>query len=240
MNSLKSAFKGETAIPMLALTIASGVCVSLVAARVLWTRNLHYVFLVWNLFLAWVPLLFALVVCENFRNGSGRGWRLLGLVGTWLLFFPNAPYIFTDIVHLRRSYLPHFWVDLVLVLIAALTDLVLGFVSLYLMQSMVTKLVGRLASWLFILAVAGLSGIGIYIGRFLRLNSWDVIVRPLEIARGLRSVGAAPFAHLGSLALAGLFGTFLLVAYLMLYALTHLQPISAAGLAGTSAKLHES
>src|SRR5262245_38242050 len=143
MKLLKLAFQGQTAVPMLALTAASGVCVSLVAARVCWTRNLHYAFLVWNLFLAWVPLLLALLASDKFRNGSGRGWRFLGLVSVWLLFFPNAPYIFTDIIHLRQGYLPHFWVDLVLVLVASLTGLVLGFVSLFLMQTIVAKVVGR-------------------------------------------------------------------------------------------------
>ena len=110
MKLLKLALRQGTAAPILALVAASGVSMSLVAGRVMWTRNLHYAFLVWNLFLAWVPLLFALLASEKFRCGSIRSWRFFGTVGAWLLFFPNAPYIFTDVIHLRRGYLPHFWV----------------------------------------------------------------------------------------------------------------------------------
>src|SRR5947207_51824 len=95
MKLLKLAFKRETAMPMLALTFASGVSVALVLARILWTGNIGYGFLVWNLFLAWLPLVFALLASERYHNGSGGNWRFLGLAGAWLLFFPNAPYIFT-------------------------------------------------------------------------------------------------------------------------------------------------
>src|SRR5437660_204841 len=72
MTLLKLAFRRETFMPMLALSFASGVCLILVSARILWTRNLHYGFLIWNLFLAWLPLLFALVACKNYRNRPGR------------------------------------------------------------------------------------------------------------------------------------------------------------------------
>src|SRR6266436_6471011 len=224
MGLLKLAFKRETAIPMLALTFATAVCLMLVSARIIWTGQLRYGFLIWNLFLAWLPLIFSLLACEKYRNASGRNWRFLGLAGAWLLFFPNAPYIFTDVIHLNRGYFPHFWVDLVLILSCALTGLILGFLSLFLMQTVIAKMAGRFASWLFIAGVAGLSGIGIYVGRFLRLNSWDVLLKPLALSRGLGQVAADPFAHFGSFALAGLFATFLFITYLMLYALTHLRP----------------
>src|SRR5437016_1694681 len=158
MRLLKLAFKRETAIPMLALTFASGVCLMLVSARIMWTGKLRYGFLIWNLFLAWLPLLFSLLACEKYRNASGRNWRFLGLAGAWLLFFPNAPYIFTDLIHLSNGFYPHFWPDMVLILLCAFTGLVVGFVSLYLMQAIVTRMAGRPASWLFIMAVSTLSG----------------------------------------------------------------------------------
>ena len=146
MKMLKLLFGHETRSPMLALTFASGTGVALVLARIIATRNIHYAFLVWNLLLAWLPLIFALLARERSRAGSGRGWRFAGLIGAWLLFFPNAPYIFTDLIHLLHGPFPQFWVDLTLVLICALTGLVLGFVSLYLMQSLVRRRFGQLAS----------------------------------------------------------------------------------------------
>src|SRR5437879_1897114 len=137
MKLLKLAFRRETAIPMLALTFASGVSVALVLARMVWTGNPRYGFLIWNLFLAWLPLVFSLLASDKYRNSSGWNWTFLGLSGAWLLFFPNAPYIFTDLIHLTTRYYPHFWVDMVLILSCALTGLILGFVSLFLMQAVI-------------------------------------------------------------------------------------------------------
>jgi len=224
MKLLRLALARETAVPVLALSFASATTVALVAARIIWTRDVMYASLVWNLFLAWLPLGFALLVREEVQSKRARGWRCWGLAAGWLLFFPNAPYIFTDVIHLHRGHLNHFWVDLTLILSCALTGLILGFLSLFLMQSMIGKMLGRVTSWIFIAGVAALSGIGIYVGRFLRLNSWDVLIKPVALSRGLGHLAANPFAHFGSLALAGLFATFLFITYLMLYALTHLRP----------------
>jgi uncharacterized membrane protein len=110
-------------------------------------------------------------------------------------------------------------VDLVLILLYALIGLVLGFLSLYLMQTVVARIVGRLASWLFIAAVAVLSGFGVSLGRFLRFNSWDVLLQPMAFCRSVGNWVAEP----RSFGFPLLFGTFLFVTYLMLYALTHLQ-----------------
>ena len=227
MKLLHIALKRETVMPMLALTFASAACVTLVFGRILSTHNVRYCFLVWNLFLAWLPLVFALLAADKFKTASARNGHFLGLAGAWLLFFPNAPYIFTDLIHLRTFYYGHFWVDLTLILLCALTGLVLGFVSLYLMQSVVERMLGRPASWLFIAAVAALSGFGIYLGRFMRFNSWDVVFRPVQLYRGIGNWVADPLANGNSLMFPVLFGAFLFVSYLMLYALTHLRPAPA-------------
>jgi uncharacterized membrane protein len=166
---------------------------------------------------------FVLFAREHQRGGANPGWRFLAFGGAWLLFFPNAPYIFTDIVHLTRYYsVNHFWVDLVLVLINAMTGLIIGFVSLYLMQSAVNRMAGKVASWMFIGAVAALSSLGICLGRFLRLNSWDIIM-PWKM---FHRIGAwtESASYPGSILFPILFAAFLFTAYLMLYALTHLSP----------------
>jgi uncharacterized membrane protein len=223
MKLLKLAFRRETAAPMLALAFASGISVVLAIARIVWTRDLNYGFLIWNLFLAWLPVVFALLAIDEYQDGANRNWRFLGFAGAWLLFFPNAPYIFTDLVHLTTWFRDHFWVDLGLFLLCALTGLVLGFVSLFLMQSVVTRMLGRAVSWLFIAAVAGLSGFGIYLGRFLRFNSWDVLFKPMALCHDIGAWAVHPAAHPHAFSFPVLFGTFLFLAYVMLYALTHLQ-----------------
>jgi len=224
MNILKLLFKRETIAPIAALSFASAVSVAIVVLRICWTGNIRYSFLIWNLFLAWLPLVFAVLAREKYRGLQDRerlGWRFLGLSATWLLFFPNAPYIFTDLVHLTNRFSSHFWVDLAIILSCAFTGLVLGFVSLYLMQSLVTQRYGRAVGWMFVAGAAGLSSFGIYLGRFLRFNSWDVIAQPGRLYQGISAVATGQgFPH--QFAFLALFATFLFLAYLMLYALTHL------------------
>lgn len=222
MNSLKLLFKRETLAPVAAMIFASAVCVAVVIARIAWAGQIRYGFLAWNLFLAWLPLLFALLAREHYRADEKPGWRFLGFSAAWLLFFPNAPYIFTDLTHLTSRYFPHFWVDLTVILSTAFTGLMLGFVSLYLMQSVVTRMLGRAAGWLFVAGAAGLGSFGIYLGRFLRFNSWDVVAKPAALYQGISSVATGQHAHPTHFAFLVLFATFIFIAYVMLYALTHL------------------
>ncbi|MGN6553107.1 MAG: DUF1361 domain-containing protein [Verrucomicrobiota bacterium] len=220
----KLLLKRETLAPVCALAFGSAVTVALVLVRIVWTDNLRHAFLIWNLFLAWLPLLFALLAAAEFNSDRQRSWRVFGWAGAWLLFFPNAPYICTDLIHLSSRFHGHFWVDLTLILLSAFTGLVLGFLSLYLMQSIVARRLGRSASWLFVMLAMGLSSFGVYLGRFLRFNSWDVVFRPGELYRVLDGWLESPVLHRGSAAFLVLFATFLFIAYVMLYALTHLSP----------------
>ena len=176
-------------------------------------------------------MVFALLGAERYYCARARDWRFLGLAGGWLLFFPNAPYIFTDLIHLSARSYAGIWADMSLILLCALTGLVLGFVSLYLMQSVVERVFGGAASWLFIAAVAVLSGFGMYLGRFLRFNSWDVLFKPWQVYHGIGHWAADPLGNSVSVAFPMLFGAFVFVSYLMLYALTHLRPVQPIVLA---------
>jgi uncharacterized membrane protein len=214
--------KPATPAPLPALVFASVVDVALVAGWVFKTRNSHYAYLVWNLFLAWLPLVFALAARRHFHEGRWRDWRCVVPAVLWLLFFPNAPYIFTDLIHLLMGFFGHFWVDLVLILMCALTGLLLGFVSLHLMHAAVEKIWGRAAGWTFVTVASGLGGLGIYLGRFFRLNSWDVITRPGQVYHTLGAWSFnSPYAF-PSVAFPVLFSVFLFTSYVMLHALTRM------------------
>jgi uncharacterized membrane protein len=101
----------------------------------------------------------------------------------WLIFFPNAPYILTDFQHLanRTKELP-IWYDVMMLIWFAFTGLLLGMVSLFLMQEIIRREFGRWIGWAFVALVAGLSSAGVYMGRFLRWNSWDILYNPTGIA----------------------------------------------------------
>ena len=129
-------------LPLLALAFASAVACLLLGARMLFTGSWRQLFLPWNLFLAWLPLLFAWLAARADSAATPGRWRFRAHAVAWLLLFPNAPYILTDLWHLPPNWQGRFWVDLVLILLFALTGLVLGFLSRYLMQTLVARRFG--------------------------------------------------------------------------------------------------
>lgn len=167
----------------LALMFASTISLLILVMRAFYTGHLVFAFLVWNLILAWLPFLFAMVVIMF----PVKHYVTFFFSALWLLFFPNAPYIVTDLLHLWPHGDVPLWYDMIMLFSFALTGLCLGFASLVLMQAQVTAHWGRPAGWLFVLAVLGLSSFGVYIGRFLRWNSWDVFSNPLSLLMDLHA-----------------------------------------------------
>jgi uncharacterized membrane protein len=222
MNPAHSISIRDLIRPFSALAFASMLGCVLLALRIALTGQFRQLYLVWNLFLAWMPLFFALTAVCLAHTRPQRRWWFFSAAAAWLLFFPNAPYILTDLVHLGPKAHGRYWTDLVLILLFALIGLVLGFLSLFLMQRLIARRHGWPAGWLFVGVVAALSGFGIYAGRFLRWNSWDVVFSPFDLITDawnwLFSIPHSPKAII----IPVLFATLLFIAYAMLYALTHL------------------
>jgi uncharacterized membrane protein len=196
------------------LLLASLLATGLLIGRIYLSRSGTYFFLTWNLFLAWLPYLGSLWATYLHHRQPGR-WQILLIPGLlWLIFFPNAPYIITDFVHLRpREPLP-IWYDLGMLSAFAWAGLFLAVFSLRAMQGVVKALVGAPASWLFVASVLGLSGLGIYLGRFLGWNSWDLFFQPHTILTDVTVRLADPLSHLQTFGVTLLFAAFLLVCYL--------------------------
>ena len=209
---------------LVSLAFATAVCLGLLALRVTYSHRLVYTYLAWNLFLAWLPMLCALAAYNAGKRRTRLSWLVVaGCALAWLLFFPNAPYLLTDILHLQPRADAPLWFDLVLLLAFAWTGFFLGLVSLVLMQALVRRAAGAVASWAFALGVLGLSGFGIYLGRFLRWNSWDIFFSPGSLLTDMVQPLLHPIVHARTIAFSGLFSLFLVSAYLMIFALTHLQ-----------------
>ena len=202
---------------VLALLLASAVVGGGIAVRVLMHRNLELTNLVWNLFLAWVPFVVALTLYDSARAGA-RGRTLLALGSVWLVFLPNAPYIVTDVRVLEELVGRVEWYDLVLVVGAAALGLVLGFVSLYLVQAVVAARLDRAAGWFVAIVTLGLSGIGIYLGRYERWNSWEVITEPSKIFGAIAAGLVDPLAHARPLAVSAFFAVACVIGYVTFYA----------------------
>lgn len=187
---------------------------TLLAGRVYLSRQWTYLFLVWNLFLAWIPYLTSLWTSSVYQRQSRR-WGYLLLPGlVWLAFFPNAPYIVTDFLHLQHRPPVPVWYDMGLISIFAWTGLFLAVFSLRAMQRVVKTAVGPVLSWLFVVSVMGLSGLGIYIGRFLGWNSWDLFIHPEAVLTDILIRFTNPFQHTATFGVSLMFALFLLVCYL--------------------------
>ncbi len=196
------------------VVLSSLLACGIFAGRVYLSRSWTYRFLVWNLFLAWVPYVFSLWIAYQHQRRPERLWYLIVPAGLWLIFFPNAPYILTDLWHLQTRPPVPVWYDLGMFIAFAWTGCFLGIASLRVMQTLVKTLMGRLASWVFVIAISGLSGLGIYMGLFLRWNSWDLLVRPGSILANVTTQLIHPRRHLQMYGFTLLFTAVLLVCYL--------------------------
>lgn len=177
----------------------SVVSLALLGLRMLLQGDAIYGFLAWNLFLAWIPLLLAVAAVGVWRSGGRISAALLFVL--WLLFFPNAPYVVTDFVHLHHIGGMPRWFDALMLGSFAAASLAVGFVSLYLIQDQIRSKAGTLWSWVAVLTVIALSGIGIYLGRVFQINSWDVL-QPGRLLAAIAARDSAAHEHGALLTLA--------------------------------------
>lgn len=199
---------------LLHLGLLLGFSCLLVRIRVAWSDTIHYAFLVWNLFLAMIPLGISLLYARSRARFGGWGWLLLCLLA-WLAFFPNAPYITTDLMHLgHHPYMP-VWYDALMVLSCALTGMWAGFLSLHRFEAELWARIGLWPTHAFVAAVWFLTGIGIYLGRVLRWNSWDLLRRPGAVIAHVLAPFLHPSQHAHALAMILLYSAFFWLAYLL-------------------------
>jgi uncharacterized membrane protein len=210
------------ALIVFSLGAASVLSIATLVVRTDKTHNYHYTFLVWNLFLAWVPLIAAYFAFSLARRGISA--RVGVLLVVWLLFFPNAPYMLTDFKHLHEpghGKAP-LWYDALMLTSFAWTALMLGFTSLYLVHAIVVRRVRASVGWVAVVCVLGLSSFGIYLGRFAGFNSWDAVAHPRILLSGSRQELDSLLHEPRMLAALLALTAFLFVGYLVLYAFSAL------------------
>ena len=191
--------------------------VGLVVLREVRYEASDFRFLVWNLVLAWIPLLVALLVYHRYRRGTSLV-LLSPAILIWLLFLPNAPYILTDFIHLSAARDVPVWFDGATLAAFAWTGLLIGFASLNLLHLVARHRLGSLAAWCCIAIVLGLVSAGVCLGRFLRWNSWDVFISPGRLGAEL-SQAANASALMRGVAIVVLLTVLLSAAYVAFFAL---------------------
>jgi uncharacterized membrane protein len=183
--------------------------------RVLYSGSYNYSNLLWNLFLAWLPYIFAVIASSLFGISPKRWWLIFLFGFLWLLFFPNAPYIVTDFYYLDpRPPLP-LWFDISLIAIFAFTGCFLAIASLRSIHTIIDRSIGRVFGWFFALFALGLASFGVYLGRFGRYNSWDILFDPKSLLKEVINNLLNPLDNLGFVGFTIMFTSILLVFYLM-------------------------
>ncbi len=163
------------------ITLSTGLVFLFFVGRVYLSGEGTYAFLIWNLFLAWIPYLFSVVNSAIHHVRPNWWWAHLIPGGLWLLFLPNAFYIMTDLIHLTKRQSIPIWYDAGFLAILAWTGIFLAIVSLHTIRGIVESYTNVWIGRVFVLIVLGLSGFGVYLGRFPRWNSWDVLSDPKGI-----------------------------------------------------------
>ncbi len=181
----------------------------LITFRVIYTKSEFYLFMVWNLFLAIVPYL----ISKDITKVSSK-LKLIIALPIWLIFLPNAPYMITDLVHLHQGTKMPIWYDLVLILSYAFIGMLLFIISLNNVFFVIKRLFSNKKAWIFTVLAMFLSSFGIYLGRYLRWNSWDIIHKPQLLFNDVISRFIHPTHHPRTWGITLSFGFFFLLVFI--------------------------
>lgn len=179
--------------PLLLLSIVS---LGLLLFRIISTGKYRYWFLSWNLLLAWIPLVVAIILIKKLQSSRWKAWQATVLSAIWLFFLPNSFYLITDYIHLHESKEISLLFDVVLMGMFSFLGFFLGFLALSLVHDELEKRFNARRSVAMVLVVILLSSFAIYLGRYLRWNSWDIVVNPLGITIDIVDRLLRPLNHM--------------------------------------------
>ncbi len=185
---------------------------SIISWRVIYTGQPTYIFLVWNLMLAFIP--FAISELGFNANKKVTSFTNVLALMCCIAFLPNSPYIITDLFHLRWHSQPSIWYDTVLIVSFAWNGMLLFFHTLVNMDEKLLNRFSKLTAWAVKLTIMALCGFGIYLGRYLRFNSWDVISDPFSLIYEIGHRVLHPFQHPLTWSMTMLYALFLAFTYL--------------------------
>lgn len=207
---------------LLTLLLSSGVSAFLLGARLAATGSLRFWFLIWNLFLAWIPLGIVFLLRINLKKKPWRDWQNIGLTIAWLAFLPNSFYIISDLIHIQSSGEVGLLYDVALVTSFVLNGLLLGYCSLFVMHRMLLVRMKASEAHIIVGLVLLLSSFAIYLGRFLRWNSWDIILSPAGLLFDVSDRFINPADHQQTYIVTGVFFILLSSVYAVIYNLVRI------------------
>jgi uncharacterized membrane protein len=194
------------------LIILAVICFLFTVVRHIITGRQTYYFLNWNLILAAIPLFTSLIISSGFVKGKAKILNIV-LFFIWFLFFPNAPYIITDLFYLNRHPEKLFWYDLIMILVFAWTGLLAGFFSLDIIKETFLSKLSKVKSNVAVCGLLFICAFGVYLGRELRWNTWEIVVEPKDFFLDVIDRFINPIGHIRTWGLTLLIGIFLNITY---------------------------
>jgi uncharacterized membrane protein len=195
-----------------AVWLASLFAITLLLLRVKITHSMYLLFLIWNLFLAIIPYFLSSSIHTNFFDTSKKIQNYMYTL-TWLVFIPNTFYILTDFTHLHFKNTFQFGLDLLIISSFSFAGFYVGLLSLYHMHQLTVAKYGAKSGNLFIMIISFLSAFGIYLGRVLRFNSWDIISKLVELVY----TSIAALFSFETIIYTLQLGTIILISYIIFY-----------------------
>jgi len=161
---------------------------------ILWGK-MSFVYILWNLFLALIPFVISLILLYLHKEGKLN--KLIFIIGIifWIIFLPNAPYLVTDLIHLGETKIVPIIYDTLLLFSSALLGVVLAFYSLSHIEEIVRKSLSKKKTILIMILIILLVSFGIYLGRFLRFNSWDIFVNHYALLKNIWEILSQMAGH---------------------------------------------
>lgn len=195
------------------LLLSSFLSVGLSISRLLSSDTSRYLFLIWNLLLAWFPLLFAVLLVKWLKKGKWTSWQALVLSALWLGFLPNSFYLISDFIHLKSTGEVSILFDAVMFMSYAWNGLLLGFAAVYILHSQLLKCLSKFRSALLVSLIFILCSFAIYLGRYLSWNTWDILINPAGILFDLSERIVQPSLYPNTFTVTALFSVALIVMY---------------------------
>ena len=149
----------------------------LMLLRVKITHDIYLLFLIWNLFLGYIPYFLS----SKLKTAIPGYFSFYLLFLGWILFLPNAFYLITDFVHLHYSSRFQFLFDALLLTSFTIAGFYAGIASLYHIHRLLEMKYTAKKSNCIVIIICYLSSFGVYLGRILRFNSWDILSNPIEL-----------------------------------------------------------
>ncbi|MGG9961563.1 DUF1361 domain-containing protein [Ferruginibacter sp. SUN106] len=185
----------------------------MIAVRFIYSDGHGFVFLIWNLFLAWIP--FAISASFKKMRTAGK-WKQVLVFAVWLIFFPNALYIVTDLLHIDMETTIPKWYDVVLLFTSSITGLIMAFVSLLRVEKYLSYKFSNSKVHVMMIAILFISSFGVYLGRFLRWNSWNIISDPVSLLYSIAQRFIFPFHYLQTWGITLMLTTLFYLLYLVI------------------------